>query len=370
MLSRPILIVASVTLLLLTAPDLSAQAVRGRLLDALSAEPVAGALIVLVDGEGTEVASTVTSARGTYVLRAPGAGRFRLRAERIGFQNSLSREVTLLASQTVTEELAASSTAIVLPVLSVESETECRVRPEEGEATYVLWEEARKALEVTDQTAAAYRFDAVIYQRHVNLWGEALEQGDVEFVSFAGRHPWRSVSIEDLEEHGYAREAEEGTYFYGPDAAVLLSDPFLDTHCFRYRLGDEGVVGLAFEPVHHSTDRADVEGVLWIDSETSRLRTLDFRYTGIEPPRHLGTGPGPYGQVVFDQLPGGGWIVRDWWIRTPTGSRDRGVQTYVTYAQQGGRVNQTRRLDASPSERRPVPSVYGPPPSADSSGAP
>ena len=189
MLSRPILIVASVTLLLLTAPDLSAQAVRGRLLDASSAEPVAGALIVLVDGEGTEVASTVTSARGTYVLRAPGAGRFRLRAERIGFQNSLSREVTLLASQTVTEELAASSTAIVLPVLSVESETECRVRPEEGEATYVLWEEARKALEVTDKTAAAYRFDAVTYQRHVNLWGEALEQGDVQFVSYARPPP-------------------------------------------------------------------------------------------------------------------------------------------------------------------------------------
>ena len=130
------------------------------------------------------------------------------------------------------------------------------------------------------------------------------------------------------------------------------------------------MVGLAFEPVRHEHDRVDVDGVLWIDSETSRLRTLDFRYTGIEPPSHLGTGPGPYGQVVFDQLPGGGWIVRDWWIRTPTGSRDRGVQTYVTYAQQGGRVNQTQRLGASPSERRPVPSVYGPPPSADSSGTP
>jgi hypothetical protein len=355
----------------LAASDLTAQAVRGRLLDASSAEPVAGALIVLLDAAGTEVASTVTSARGTYQLRAPGAGVFELRAERIGFENSLSGEITLLADETVTRELTASSSAIVLPVLAVESESECSVRPEEGEATYVLWEEARKALQVTEKTAAAYRFDAMTYQRHVNLWGEALEQGDVQFVSYAGRHPWRSVPIEELEEHGYAREAEEGTYFYGPDAEVLLSDQFLDSHCFRYRTGgDDVIVGLAFEPVSEPTDRVDVDGVLWLDRETSQLRTLEFSYTGIAAPSHLGTGPGPYGQMVFDQLPAGGWIVREWWIRTPTGSRQRGVQTYVTYAQQGGRVDRTERLGTSPGQRRPVPSVYGPPPAADTSDSP
>ncbi len=370
MLTRHVLILSGLTSLFLATTDLSAQAVRGRLLDARMGEPVAGALIVLLDSNGGEIASTVTSVRGTYQVGTPGAGVFRLRAERIGFESSLSGEITVLAGQTVTEQLTASSSAIVLPVLAVESETECRVRPEEGYATYALWEEARKALEITEKTAAAYRFDAVTYQRHVNLWGEALEQGDIQFVSYGGRHPWRSVSIEELEEHGYARHAEEGTYFYGPDAEVLLSDQFLDAHCFRYRIGEDGLVGLAFEPVRPEHDRVDVDGVLWIDSRTSRLRTLDFSYTGIEPPSHLGTGPGPYGRVEFDQLPGGGWIVREWWIRTPTGSRDRGMQTYVTYAQQGGRVNQTRRLGASPSERRPVPSVYGPPPSADSSGTP
>ncbi len=321
---------AGLTILLLGASDLTAQAVRGRLLD---------------------------------------AGVFRLRAERIGFENSLSNEITLLANQTVSEELTASSSAIVLPLLAVESETECRVRPEEGYATYVLWEEARKALQVTEHTAAGYRFDAVMYQRHVNLWGEALEQGDTQFVSMAGRHPFRSVPIEELEEQGFAREAEEGTYYYGPDAEVLLSDGFLDSHCFRYRTAGDVVVGLAFEPVRKVRDRVDVEGVLWLDRETSHLRTLEFSYTGVARPTHLGTGPGPYGQMVFDQLPSGGWIVREWWIRTPTGSRQRGVQTYVTYAQQGGRVDQTEPLGSARRDHRPVPSVYGPPASPDSSGA-
>jgi len=361
---------AGLTIFLLGASDLTAQELRGRLLDARSGEPVAGALIVLLDADGGEVATTVTSSRGTYHLRAPGAGVFRLRAERIGFENSLSHEITLLANQTVSEELTASSSAIVLPLLAVESETECRVRPEEGYATYVLWEEARKALQVTEHTAAGYRFDAVMYQRHVNLWGEALEQGDMQFVSMAGRHPFRSVPVEELEERGFAREAEEGTYYYGPDAEVLLSDGFLDSHCFRYRTaGDDVVVGLAFEPVRDVRDRVDVEGVLWLDRETSHLRTLEFSYTGVARPTHLGTGPGPYGQMVFDQLPSGGWIVREWWIRTPTGSRQRGVQTYVTYAQQGGRVDRTEPLGPARIDHRPVPSVYGPPPSADSSGA-
>jgi hypothetical protein len=113
----------------------------------------------------------------------------------------------------------------------------------------------------------------------------------------------------------------------------------------------------------------DVEGVLWLDRETAHLRTLEFSYTGVARPTHLGTGPGPYGQMVFDQLPSGGWIVREWWIRTPTGSRQRGVQTYVTYAQQGGRVDRTEPLGSASRDHRPVPSVYGPPPSPDSSGA-
>lgn len=357
-------------LLLLGTSDLCAQAVRGRLLDASSGDPVTGALIVLLDSDGDEIGSTVTSARGTYHVRAPGAGVFRLRAERIGFENSLSETITLLAGQTVSREITASSSAVVLPALAVESDTECRVRPEEGYATYVLWEEARKALEITEGTSAAFRFDAEMYQKHVNLWGQPLEEGEVQLVSYAGRHPFRSVPMDELEEHGYARESAEGTYFYGPDAEVLLSDQFLDSHCFRYRTGKDGLsAGLAFEPIREESDRVDVEGVLWLDRESALLRTLEFSYTGVDAPAHLGTGPGPYGEVVFDQLPGGGWIIREWWIRTPTGSRERGVQRYVTYAQQGGRVNHTERLRASPSDMRPVPSVYGPPTIADSSGA-
>jgi hypothetical protein len=350
--------------------DLAAQQVRGRLLDAASGEPVVGALVILLDVDDAELTSTVTSTRGTYAIRAAGAGMFQLRIERIGFETSTTEPFSLLADQTESLELTASSSAVILPALTVESEAECHARPEVGEATYVLWEEARKTLRLTERLVSDYRFDGVMYERLVNLWGEALEQGDTQFVSIAGRHPFRSVSRDELEERGYARQAAEGTYFYAPDAEILLSDEFLDSHCFRVRrMGDDPVVGLAFEPVREDRHRVDVKGVLWLDRETSQLRTLEFRYTGVELPSHLGTGPGPYGQMVFDRIESGGWIVREWWIRTPAGSRRRGVQEYVTYSQEGGRVDRVESLHAGRQDLRPVPSVYGPPPAADSAGS-
>jgi len=63
----------------------------------------------------------------------------------------------------------------------------------------------------------------------------------------------------------------------GIDARVFLSDPFLDTHCFRIRPSRDadGTVGLAFEPVE-SREVSDVEGVLWLDEQTAELRVLEF----------------------------------------------------------------------------------------------
>jgi len=63
MLGRQVLVPLGLCASLMTATELGAQAVRGRLLDADSGEPVAGALILLVDTRGAEVASAVISAR-------------------------------------------------------------------------------------------------------------------------------------------------------------------------------------------------------------------------------------------------------------------------------------------------------------------
>jgi hypothetical protein len=95
---------------------------------------------------------------------------------------------------------------------------------------------------------------------------------------------------------------------------VLVSEAFLDRHCFRVRRNvRRGLIGLAFEPVF---DRVvpDVRGVLWLDTAEVALRSLEFRYVGLPrwaPEAHVG------GRVEFDRLPGGAWFMRSWWMRAP-----------------------------------------------------
>jgi Carboxypeptidase regulatory-like domain len=75
---------AGVVALLLTSHHLSAQQVLGRAVREADGSPLLEALIVLVDDRGYERARTVTSPTGGFELRAPRAGRYHLRVQRIG----------------------------------------------------------------------------------------------------------------------------------------------------------------------------------------------------------------------------------------------------------------------------------------------
>jgi hypothetical protein len=109
--------------------------------------------------------------------------------------------------------------------------------------------------------------------------------------------------------------------YYGPDAEVVLSDPFLDRHCFWIETDapdDEPWIGLGFRP-RERREVTDIRGVLWLDRGTAELRVLEYRYTPLPrrvPARHVG------GRLEFERLPSGAWIIDRWWIRTP-GERGR-----------------------------------------------
>ena len=88
-----------------------------------------------------------------------------------------------------------------------------------------------------------------------------------------------------------------GSEFWAPDAGVLLSDSFLDTHCLRIRAGGSELVGLDFEPVPNR-DVADIAGTLWLDPATAELQRVDFRYVNLPVPHWLmDASPGGYGAL-------------------------------------------------------------------------
>jgi hypothetical protein len=96
---------------------------------------------------------------------------------------------------------------------------------------------------------------------------------------------------------------------------VLLSDAFLDGHCFELTEHESRpeLIGLAFRPLSRSR-QADIQGVLWLDRPSSELRYLEFSYTNLP---YLVESPFIGGRVEFDRLQDGPWIVRSWRIRVP-----------------------------------------------------
>lgn len=95
-----------------------AQSVGGRVLEEGSLQPVAYTGIALLDSAGTVVISTVADSLGSFYLRA-GPGRYRLRAERIGYATVTSEPVELRSDEPVIVELRVSASGIPLEPLIV-----------------------------------------------------------------------------------------------------------------------------------------------------------------------------------------------------------------------------------------------------------
>jgi hypothetical protein len=294
-----------------------AQSVRGTLVEEGSGSPIPAAFVVLQDTAGQALSSTLTSVRGTWLLRAPAPGTYRLRADRIGYSSFESEAFTLAQGEDATRLLAVGVAPVELSSLAVQGAGGgCQVLEADGLEVYRVWEEARKALAAIVWTGQQpyYRFDAVHYQRSLSPEGVPASAVEYEEVRYFGRHPFRSIPTRDLVLGGFVQSISGTTQYYGPDAEVMLSTEFLRRHCFQLiEAGDDGLVGLEFEPVD---DRrvTDISGTMWLDAASAELRRLDFRYENLELPVDT---EGLGGSVEFDRLPSGAWIVRRWAIRVP-----------------------------------------------------
>src|SRR5262245_65229043 len=71
-------------LLLFTAVPAQSQTVIGRVFGDSPTEPIAGAVVTLIDGGGQRVKATLSNEEGRFFISAPAAGSYRLRAEMIG----------------------------------------------------------------------------------------------------------------------------------------------------------------------------------------------------------------------------------------------------------------------------------------------
>ncbi len=316
----PALFAAFVLLRLLVPAPGAAQTVEGVLVDGASGEGIEGGLIWLLDEEDRQHAQRLTGPGGAFELRAPGAGRYWIQAERIGYGHVTSDPVDLSPGTTLERQVAIDVNPLSLEGITVQEEQRCVARPEAGAQAARLWEEVRVALTATALTSEdeLLTFELTRWRRELDPSARRVRSDEREVREGASMNPIRSAPAEELQEQGYIRPLPDGGHiYYAPDARVLLSDAFLDGHCFSVEEGsgeEEGLLGLAFEPVPGGIEPG-VEGVLWVDPETSELRHLDVRYTSY--PHRVGTTRGLGARIEFEALPSGTWIVRRWRIRMP-----------------------------------------------------
>lgn len=312
------------TLLLLCLPQASkAQTLQGQLVDRESGSPIEGALILLLSPELEARGGALTGGDGKFILRVPEPGPYLLRALRIGYETVTSELMEVGGEDTRGIVLESGPSPIQLPELTVEGKSRCVVRPGEELQLARAWEEASKALTVQEWTEGeeVFRFRAIQLRRTMDPGGLLVLSELHELVEGESSNPVRSLPAQELVDLGFIRPAEDGGFdYFGPDASALLSDAFLDTHCFRFRNapGAPDLIGLSFEPIR--TDRPpDVTGTLWLDRETAEPRFLEFGYDWAPWEEAYGLAKG---RVEFRELPGGAWIIPRWWIRMPTMARE------------------------------------------------
>jgi hypothetical protein len=301
--------------LTLAATRLSAQAAAVLVRDGAAGPPVAGAIVRLLRGD-TVVVQGLTSEAGRVTLGAPAAGRYALQVSRIGYAVSARTPVELAAGETRSIELAVTSARIMLPELIVEARTPCGKVTFQGALAATLWEQIRQALAATslsERRGLTLNWRSV--DRSLSASG-AIREEQISYPHLSGSRPFVPAPAAQLAEYGYVRADGDSVVYSAPDAELLLSDPFVENHCFGVRRGEKSDslnVGLSFVPLK-TRKVADIRGVLWVDRRTLELRALEFQYaSSVQSVLESNAG----GRMEFDRLPSGAWYIRSWFIRMP-----------------------------------------------------
>jgi hypothetical protein len=317
---------AAMFLLFARAPSCLAQVVQGRVLQLPADTPVNGALVVLVDSAGRDVARAATSASGGYALAVGSAGRYHIVVRQIGWQAWTSPAFELAAGAPHTLLLRIEAEPYSLPTITVEARRpRCGIRLGGDAVVSRLLEVAQTALALAQTTAddGTIGFSSEWYLARYTPALE-LEDSVSAGVGLLASWPVQSALPDTLERWGFVRTdgpdqdwtdvgSARGPVYYGLDARALFSDWFLASHCFRVEEDEGGEVRVRFEPSRRR-GRADVAGMVVLDRASLELRRIEFAYVNLPgwiPRERAG------GEVRLRRLQNGAWVPYAWRVRAP-----------------------------------------------------
>jgi len=345
--------------LLLSGQRLPAQQVVGRAVREADGTPLLEALIVLLDDRGQEQARTVTSPTGGFELRAPGAGRYRLRVQRIGQRGWEAPPLDLALDQISRPTFRVPDRPFELQELSASAQRpNCAVTLGDASLGANLLEAAQTALALAEAEMAKGQrsYATESYRRTVPVVGPPDDS--VIVVGKLAGWPIQSADPDSLRVTGFVHgdwpapspmdeRPEAGPTYFGPDARVLFTDWFLGSHCITVeplpeRSGDGTGLVARFKPAKGTPKSAGLQGSLELDRGSLALRSLRFEFAA--RPRWAPAGSAG-GEIRFARLPDGAWLPVQWTMRAPiprvAGDRYR----FFGVVEVGGRVTAIRGPD-------------------------
>jgi hypothetical protein len=294
-----------------------AQSIHGRVLTAAGDEGTPGVLVTLLDSTGSVVARDLSEASGEYRLRAPRSGTFRVRTQRIGFRPVTSGPFMIASGVDIERAVVLAAVPMMLDSVRVVSDNVCGSMGDATGATFALWEQARTALQAAQLTAGRRGLTATVmtFARTLEPRSRRVQTESTTVTTGFVTQPWRTFSATQLRQRGFVVEDDQGwTEYRVPGLNVLLSDGFVEDHCFRVsRRRDRSTVGIEFEPTRARRNLPEIAGIIWLDRATSVLRRMEFRYVNITREQEGEAG----GDIEFGRLADGGWAISRWNIRMP-----------------------------------------------------
>ena len=324
----------SASILALIAARASAQDLHVEVVEAATGKPVIGANVSLFDSAGTiPLFGGFSDQNGRIDLRAPMRGQYRVRADKIGFDTWTSVQLAVV-DRTVYVRAGMAPTRTPATLIA-RNENVCQQMVGPGTAVGDLWTEIKKALTASAVTESQglVPLDVDLYERTLDLNGGVISER-AEQRNKISRRPVLGISWDQIDTT--KRNDAAGTdVFRAPDAATLVSDQFVKSHCFAAIRGygaETGLTGLEFKPARVG-GLPELTGVLWLDPRTNTLRALNFDYVNLPIPLRVAR---TSGRLEFDQLPSGQWIVPRWYIRMPRLGRAASRDTLIGYQEVGG----------------------------------
>ncbi len=369
---RPIILAVAIALI---GGRAAAQDVRIEVVEASNGKPIVGANVLVVDSTGLTIGSGFSGQGGHIDLPAPTRAPFRVRADKVSYDTWVS--VVLRPSRKVIH-VRIGMTPTRLPTVVGRTETTCQQLGGAGTPAGDLWVEVRKALIATALTDAQglVPLDVDLYERALdrNL-GIVSERTDQR--TKIPRRPATGIAWNQLDS-ARSSDATSSEVYRAPDAATLLSEQFIKSHCFTAIRGygpENGLTGLEFKPARVG-GLPEMTGVIWLDLKANALRYLNFDYVNLPIPLRIAR---TSGRVDFQQLAGGQWIVPRWYIRMPRTARvtSTGVgspsvvrDSLVGFQEVGGTARPAGTAPAavasnpapSPNEATSAPATPGPAP--------